>query len=100
MESKQYIGNNKRIVIDDNRMDFRIIGNNNKIEIKQNSSSIHIIGNSSRVKIGKNNGKIKYIGNDGRIYLSFGCDKGSVSFIGSNVIVKIMSIDDMWTENK
>lgn len=58
LEKREYIGNHKRITIEENRKHTIIIGNNNKIDVKRNIGILDIIGNSTYVKVGENTGKL------------------------------------------
>lgn len=93
MKNREYVGNNKRITIANNKNPLRIIGNDNKIVIKINSGSVNVIGNSTTVKIGENSGKVSYIGNHGKLYFGPNSNLDAVQYIGNDGTMKIINMD-------
>lgn len=98
MEKREYVGNNKRITIAENRKHTLIIGNGNKIDVKRNSGILDVIGNSTRVKIGENSGSVNYIGNSGKLFIGSGCDVNHVRYTGSNGEMKFINKSHLWTK--
>lgn len=91
LEKREYIGNNKRITIEENRKHTLLIGNANKIDVKRNSGILEIVGNSTHVKIGENTGRVNYIGNNGKLFIGNGCDTNNIQYIGSNGAMEFIS---------
>lgn len=101
MEKREYIGNSKRITLDNNRIHLRIIGNNNKIDMKTNSGHLDVIGNSSRIKIGENSGKVSYVGNSGKLYLGSSSSSKNIHYTGNDGTMKFINKDNLWkNQNK
>lgn len=91
METHEYVGNNKRITIDDNRIHLRIIGNDNKIHMNTNFGHLDIIGNSTKVKIGNNRGQVHYCGNSGQLYFGPTSQINTVKYNGNDGTMKVMN---------
>lgn len=98
MEKREFIGNNKRITIEENRKHFLIIGNANKIDVKRNLGILDVIGNATRVKIGENLGKVNYIGNSGKLFIGSGCDTNNVHYTGSNGAMRFINESQSWNK--
>lgn len=96
MDTREYIGNSKRITIDNNKIHLRIIGNDNKINLKNNSGHLDIIGNSTRVKIAENSGKVNYTGNSGKIYFGANSKMNSIKYNGNNGSMKMLNNEELW----
>lgn len=91
LEKREYIGNNKRITIEENRKHTIIIGNDNKIDVKRNSGILDVIGNYNSVKVCENVGSINYTGNNGKLYIGNGCDANNIQYNGSNGAMKFIN---------
>lgn len=100
MEKREYIGNGKRITIENNKMHLRIIGNDNKINMKNNSGNLDVIGNSTKVKIGDNRGQVNYFGNSGKLYFGPNSHTNNVKYNGNDGIMKIMNTNNLWKNSK
>lgn len=100
MEKREYIGNSKRITIDDNKIHLCIVGNGNKINLKSNSGRLDVVGNATSVKISENSGKVNYYGNCGKLYLGNQSNMSQIKYNGSNGKMKIMDPDDFWKNSK
>lgn len=92
---EDYIGNNKKYSISENKHHIRIIGNGNKIYLTNNSGSLEIIGNSTNVRIMNNCGSLSYTGNNGKILLSDDSSVKSVKYVGSNGSIKLVPRDEL-----
>lgn len=93
--TEDYIGNNKRYSISENKHHVRIIGNENKIYLSTNSGTIEVIGNSTVVRIMNNRGPMVYTGNNGKIYLCNDSPVKSVKYTGCNGSIKLVPRDEV-----
>lgn len=93
--TKDYIGNSKKITINENKHHIRIVGNDNKIFLTINSGTLEIIGNSTMVRIINNRGKLEYTGNNGKIYLCHDSLVTSVKYTGNNGTIKLVPKDEI-----
>lgn len=100
MEKREFIGNSKRITVDNNKIHLRIIGNDNKINLKNNSGHLDVIGNSTRVKIGDNRGQVNYFGNSGKLYFGPNSQTSTVKYNGNDGVMKVMNTNDLWKNSK
>lgn len=91
----EYIGNNKKYSINENKHHIRIIGNGNKIHLTTNSGTLEIIGNSTNVRIIDNCGSVIFTGNNGKILLGNDSSVKSVKYVGSNGSIKLVSKDEL-----
>lgn len=96
MEKREYIGNSKRITIDNNKIHLRIIGNDNKINMKNNSGHLDVIGNSTKVKIADNRGQVNYFGNSGKLYFGSNSQTSTVKYNGNDGVMKVMNTNNLW----
>lgn len=94
-QTEDYIGNNKKYSISENKHHVRIIGNGNKIYLTTNSGTLDIIGNSTNVRIINNCGSVVFTGNNGKILLGNDSPVKSVKYVGSNGSVKLVSRDEL-----
>lgn len=99
MEKREYVGNSKRITIDNNKIHLRIIGNDNKIHLKCNFGHLDVIGNSTKVKIGDNRGQVHYCGNSGRLYFGPNSQTNTVKYNGNDGTLKMMKTSNFWKSN-
>lgn len=91
----EYIGNNKKYSISENKHHVRIIGNGNKVHLTTNTGTLEIIGNSTNVRIMNNCGSLCYTGNNGKILLSDDSSVKSVKYVGSNGSIKLVPRDEL-----
>ena len=96
METREFVGNSKRITIDNNRIHLRIIGNDNKIHLKNNFGHLDVIGNSTKVKIGDNRGQVQYCGNSGKLYFGPNSQTNTVKYNGNDGIMRVMNKNNSW----
>lgn len=99
MEKREYIGNSKRITIDNNKIHLRIVGNDNKIDLKNNTGHLTVVGNSTRVKIGDNKGQVNYFGNSGKLYFGPNSQTSTVKYNGNDGVMKVVHTNDLWKKN-
>lgn len=92
--TEEYIGNNKKYSISENKHHLRIIGNGNKIYLTSNLGTLEIIGNSTNVRIMDNCGSVIFIGNNGKIILGSESPKKTVKYVGSNGSIKLVTKDE------
>lgn len=90
---EEYIGNNKKYSICENKNHLRIIGNGNKISLTTNLGTLEVIGNSTNVRITNNCGSVIFIGNNGKIILGNESSIKSVKYVGSNGSIKLVPKD-------
>lgn len=99
METREYVGNSKRITIDNNRIHLRIIGNDNHIHLKNNFGHLDVIGNSTKVKIGDNRGQVHYCGNSGKLYFGPNSQTSTVKYNGNDGVMKVMNKNNSGKNN-
>lgn len=92
---EDFIGNNKKYSINENKYHVRIIGNGNKVYLTTNSGTLEIIGNSTNVRISNNCGSLSYTGNNGKILLGDDSSMKSVKYVGSNGSIKLVPRDEL-----
>lgn len=83
LKSKQYVGNDLIINLDNIISKVSVIGNNCKVRIDNNQGTLKVIGNTCTIYVIKGNGKICYNGNEGRIHLGPEIDAKKIVYIGN-----------------
>ncbi|KAB0797977.1 hypothetical protein PPYR_08970 [Photinus pyralis] len=82
-KSKQYVGNDLVINLQENNAGITVIGNECRIHIGVNNGRLKVVGNSCRVDVSGGDGEITYNGNDGRIKLGPLMDVDRVTYFGN-----------------
>ncbi|CAG9838185.1 unnamed protein product [Diabrotica balteata] len=82
-KSKQFVGNNLTLNIDENKSSICLTGNNCKVTLAENNGKLQVVGDNCEIVVRKGNGNIKYVGNCGKIVLGLGVSSENVNYIGN-----------------